>query len=157
MRRTSRSAGAVVVWGESTNATTLLLEQVRASGERQVVAPKGTIEAGESSLAAAVREVGEEAGLCELAYVAFLGQQRYSFIDGDGELVEKTVDWFLFTTENQEVTPRAAEGFVGAEWLPFDQAIAAASHAGFAEFLERARGIVTRRQPSHSQDLGDTE
>ena len=144
MKRTYRSAGAIVVSGDSTNATTLLLEQIRTSGERQVVAPKGTIEAGESPLAAAVREVCEEAGLSELTYVAFLGQQRYSFTDRDGEVADKTVEWFLFATQSQDITPRAAEGFVAAKWLPLDQAITAATHSGFARYLERARDIVTR-------------
>jgi 8-oxo-dGTP pyrophosphatase MutT (NUDIX family) len=158
VKRTYRSAGAIVVSADPTDATTLLLEQVRTTGERQVVAPKGTIEAGESPLAAAAREVREEAGLSELTYIGFLGQQRYSFTDQDGEAAEKTVDWFLFATQSQGVAPQTAEGFVAAEWLPLERAIEAASHAGFGQYLERARDIVTWRQPgrlAYSNDLSD--
>lgn len=158
MTRTYRSAGAIVVSADPTDAITLLLEQVRTTGERQVVAPKGTIDAGESPLAAAAREVREEAGLSELIFVGFLGQQRYGFTDRDGEGAEKTVDWFLFATESQGVTPRAVEGFVGAEWLPLDRAIEAASHAEFGHYLERARDVVSWRRPgrlAYSNDLSD--
>lgn len=147
MKRTYRSAGAIVVSSDPTNAATLLLEQVRSTGERQVVAPKGTIEAGESPLIAAQREVREEAGLTELMSVGFLGQQRYGFTDRDGEAAEKSVDWFLFASETWDVTPRTSEGFTGAEWLPLDKALQTASHAGFSRYLERAQDIISWRKP----------
>jgi 8-oxo-dGTP pyrophosphatase MutT (NUDIX family) len=154
--RTYRSAGAIVVSAEPAAPTTLLLEQVRTTGERQVVAPKGTIEPGESPLTAAGREVSEEAGLYDLTYVGFLGQQRYGFTDKDGAAAEKTVDWFLFASPNQQAAPRSSEGFVGAEWLPLDQAAAAASHAGFGPYLGRARDVIAWRRPgrlSYSTEL----
>lgn len=48
MMRTYRSAGAVVISTSLDQPEVLLLEQVRKTGERQVVAPKGRIEPGES-------------------------------------------------------------------------------------------------------------
>jgi 8-oxo-dGTP pyrophosphatase MutT (NUDIX family) len=148
MKQAYRSAGAIVVSRDPTNPMTLLLEQVRASGERQVVAPKGTIEAGESPLAAAAREVREETGITDLAYVGFLGQQRYTFTDYDGSPAEKTVDWFLFATEIGPVQPRAVEGFVSARWQSFSDAADAASHAGFRSYLDSAADIITWRRPA---------
>ncbi len=147
MTRTYRSAGAIVVSADPAEATTLLLEQVHGPGERQVVAPKGTIEAGESPLATAAREVQEEAGLADPTYVGFLGRQHYGFMDRDGTDATKSVDWFLFASGSQDVTPMATEGFVRAEWIPLERAAQVASHASFGPYIERARGIVTWRQP----------
>lgn len=156
MTRTYRSAGAIVVSADPADATALLLEQVHGPGERQVVAPKGTIEPGESPLATATREVQEEAGLANPTYVGFLGRQHYGFTDRDGTEATKSVDWFLFASDSQDVTPMAREGFVGAEWIPLERAAQVASHASFGPYIERARGIVTWRQPgrlAYSADL----
>lgn len=144
--RTYASAGAVVVSPDPARPFTLLLEQVRSSGERQVVAPKGRIEANESPLLAAIREVGEEAGLHRVRYVAHLGQQPYQFTDHDQVAAIKTVDWFLFAADDTAVAVSEAEGFRAARWLPLDEAMDAASHVGFRPYLERARDLIAWRR-----------
>lgn len=146
MKRTHRSAGAIVVSPHPTDATTLLLEQVRTTGERQVVAPKGTIEPGESPLATAAREVREEAGITNLTYIGYIGQQRYGFNDRDGEPAEKTVDWFLFATRDREAMPQVAEGFISVQWLPLDAAVSAATHPEFRAYVNQARDLIAWRR-----------
>jgi 8-oxo-dGTP pyrophosphatase MutT (NUDIX family) len=149
VNRSYRSAGAVVVSPDPANPLTLLLDQVRANGEHQTVAPKGTIEAGESPFACAIREVREETGITDLTYIAFLGQQGYSFTDRDGAPATKTVDWFLFAADILRVEPSAEEGFVAAHWLPFEEGTKLASHAEFTPYLDHANEIITWHQPSH--------
>lgn len=151
MTLTYASAGAVIVSPDPARPSTLLLEQIRASGERQVVAPKGRIEGNESPLLTALREVGEEAGLHEVRYVAYLGRQSYRFKINDGAEARKAVDWFLFAADSTTTTVGEAEGFRSARWLPFDEAIATASHGGFRLYLERARDIIAWR---HDAGLG---
>lgn len=149
MTRRYASAGAVVTTVDLTNTAgprTLLLDQTRAIGERQTVAPKGRIEPGEGPLAAAVREVAEEAGLTDLSYAGYLGREGYAFTDNDGTPAAKTVDWFLLTTSVLGAEARAAEGFTGVRWLTFDDAVQAASHPGFVTFLRRAADVVAWRR-----------
>lgn len=146
MIRQYASAGAVVVTTDINDTRTLLLDQVRATGERQTVAPKGRIEPGESPFATAVREVAEEAGLTEVAFAGYLGQESYRFTDNDGTPAAKTVDWFLLAADDTATTARAAEGFTATRWLTFDQATEVASHPGFVSYLDRAAGILAWRR-----------
>lgn len=146
MMRSYRSAGAVVVSTSLDQPEVLLLEQVRKTGERQVVAPKGRIEPGESPVVAAAREVAEESGLDEVRYVAYLGRQAYGFTDDDGTPAEKTVDWFLFATDSQATTTETAEGFLSARWCALDEAQTVISHYNFGEYLRRATEVVNWRR-----------
>lgn len=167
MRRYT-SAGAVVVSRDIADPRVLLLHQVRTNGERQVVAPKGRLEPGESPLAAAAREVTEEAGVRDLLYAGFLGRQSYAFTDDDGAPARKSVDWFLFATGgfatgdfatgDHAVHAQETEGFHRVEFLAFDEALAAVTHAGFVPYLRRARDVVAWRQAGplpFSRALGD--
>jgi 8-oxo-dGTP pyrophosphatase MutT (NUDIX family) len=140
------SAGAIVVTTDLRQPRTLLLDQVRATGERQTVAAKGRLEPGEAPLAAALREVGEEAGLHDVLYAGYLGRQAYGFTDNDGTPATKTVDWFLFAADDTTTLARQEEGFTTARWIDLDTAAAKASHAGFSEYLHRAANIVAWRQ-----------
>ncbi|MER7006272.1 NUDIX domain-containing protein [Dactylosporangium sp. NPDC000555] len=140
------SAGAIVVTTDLRQPRTLLLDQVRVTGERQTVAAKGRLEPGEAPLAAALREVAEEAGLHDVIYAGYLGQQAYRFTDNDGTPAAKTVDWFLFAADDTTALTRGEEGFTTARWIDLDTAGDEASHAGFGEYLRRAADIVSWRQ-----------
>ncbi len=150
------SAGAVVVTSNRGNPEVLFLDQVRRNGERQTVCPKGRLEPGESALAAALREVTEEAGVTNLKYIAFLGRQSYSFIDADSIPANKTVDWFLFRTEDRVTTPATAEGFISARWLSPVEAHKAASHAVFGDILSLGWGCAVQPRAGISCTSGAT-
>lgn len=145
MTRRYASAGAVVTTDDLSSPHVLLLDQVRKTGERQTVAPKGRLEPGEAPLHAAKREVAEEAGLTDTHYSAYLGQEAYTFTDNDGTPAAKTVDWFLFTTATTATTPARDEGFVQAHWLKAPAARQAASHPQFQQMLNRALAVITWR------------
>jgi 8-oxo-dGTP pyrophosphatase MutT (NUDIX family) len=140
------SAGAIVVTTDLQRSRVLLLEQTRANGERQTVAPKGRMEAGEAPLAAAIREVAEEAGLDDVGYAGYLGQQAYRFTDRDGTPAAKSVDWFLLTADDSATTARLEEGFTAARWIDPDDAATVASHAEFGPYLDRAADLIAWRQ-----------
>ncbi|MEU7756739.1 NUDIX domain-containing protein [Micromonospora sp. NPDC049171] len=145
MIRRYSSAGAVVTTDDLNAPSVLLLDQIRKTGERQTVAPKGRLEPGEAPLQAATREVTEEAGLTDTHYSAYLGQEGYTFVDNDGTTAAKTVDWFLFRASSTATTPNRDEGFVEARWLDADSARQAASHPQFQQILDRALAIIAWR------------
>ncbi|MBQ0897241.1 NUDIX domain-containing protein [Micromonospora sp. U56] len=145
MTRRYASAGAVVATDDLSSPHILLLDQIRKTGERQIVAPKGRLEPGEAPFEAAKREVAEEAGLTDTHYSAYLGQEAYMFTDNDGTPAAKTVDWFLFTTGTTATTPARDEGFVQAHWLEAPAARQAASHPQFQQMLDRALAVITWR------------
>jgi 8-oxo-dGTP pyrophosphatase MutT (NUDIX family)/dephospho-CoA kinase len=156
--RTYMSAGAVVLSHDTAKPRVLLLHQVRRNGDHQVVAPKGGLEPGESPLAAAAREVTEEAGVRDLSYVGFLGRQSYEFVDDDGTQARKAVEWFLVATDDEPAPARDNEGFQTAELLSFDDASAAATHAEFRPFLHHARDLIEWRHAGrlpYSRSLSD--
>ncbi len=76
------------------------------------VMPKGTLEQGESYKQAALREVREETGVVARV-VKYIGKTEYSF-KGTDDLVNKTVYWYLMTTDSYYCKPQAEEFFADA-------------------------------------------
>lgn len=71
--------------------------------------PKGHIEAGEEKLAAAIREIEEEAGIRRLTFVKDLGSYSRYKIGPDGVKEDvrelKLIHMFLFTTDEVKLKP----------------------------------------------------
>jgi 8-oxo-dGTP pyrophosphatase MutT (NUDIX family)/predicted nucleotidyltransferase len=138
------SAGAIVLQAAQLDKM-LVLDQVRKTGERQCVAPKGGIEANENTLEAALREVHEETGIEELTLLGYLGQQRFGFLLDDGQPGEKTVDWFLMQAGDSALNPRAAEGFGEGRWYTYDDARSHLTHHAFTPFVDKAELLANWR------------
>ena len=84
------SAGGLVV---DERGNILLIRARNLRNQPVWTLPKGTLQAGETSAEAALREVREETGYeCEV--VRDLGPVTYWF-HRDGQRIKKTVDWFL--------------------------------------------------------------
>ncbi len=109
--------------------------------------PKGTIEPGEAAEAVALREVHEEAGLSNVRVVGDLGQERYSFYwRTEGAFYDKTVHYFLLEfLGGQETRPQREEGFVAAEWVSFDEALARIKYKETREIVRRAQIALESR------------
>lgn len=138
------SAGAVVLQAAQLDKM-LVLDQVRRTGERQLVAPKGGILECENTLEAALREVHEETGIEELTLLGYLGQQRFGFLLDDGQPGEKTVDWFLMQAGDARLIPRAAEGFGEGRWYTYDDARSHLTHHAFIPFVDKAEVLANWR------------
>ena len=70
--------------------------------------PKGHVEEGEELLAAARREIREEAGVVELELVEVLGsytRHKLSVTGGDDPSELKTIHMFLFRSEQEALSP----------------------------------------------------
>ena len=85
------------------------------------VLPKGNLEPTETVMQAALREVKEESGV-SARIAKYLGKTHYTFranrveeeTSRPGELLEKTVHWYLMSTSSYYCKPQAEEFFADA-------------------------------------------
>lgn len=125
MKRESHESAGVVLFREGTERSYLLL---RSALTRRPLweFPKGGIEAGETEIEAAARELGEETGLAVGDYRmldGFRAEEHYFFTHGKGEskrLIRKRVVYFLARWRSGDVrlSPEATR-FV---WAAVDDA-----------------------------------
>jgi 8-oxo-dGTP pyrophosphatase MutT (NUDIX family) len=136
-----RAAGGVVV--DRAGRVLLLQRQVRR-GDRivhEVRLPKGHIEAGESDVEAAVREVREESGYQEFAILADLGSAEISF-DSRGERVTRNEHYYLMrllSTDRGLPTGLGEEALFEPLWVAdLAQAELSLTYDGERAFARRA-------------------
>jgi ADP-ribose pyrophosphatase YjhB (NUDIX family) len=99
--------------------------------------PKGHVEAGESLLEAARREIFEETGVRELEFVRELGSyQRFKIgkEGGEDESELKTIHMFLFRTSESRLSPVDADN-PEARWVGMEEAAALLTHPSDREFF----------------------
>jgi len=133
----AQSAGGVVFRRVGADVEILLLKH---EGGKWML-PKGTIEAGETPEAVALREVREETGLSNVRVVGDLGQERYSFFwRTEDTFYNKTVRYFLLEFQGgEEAAPQREEGFVEADWVALDDALARIKYKETREIVKRAQ------------------
>jgi bis(5'-nucleosidyl)-tetraphosphatase len=99
--------------------------------------PKGWPDKGESDLDAAKRETAEEAGITQIKQIAgFKATSKYSFQDSKGELISKTVTWFLGETKQKAV--KVSWEHAGFEWLAYAEAMEQLTYRSDKTVLEKA-------------------
>ena len=96
-----RAAGGVVV---NQQRQVLLIERY-IEGRHEVRLPKGHVEPGETAEAAALREVCEETGYCDLAVLADLGWQTVAFEHPRGYPVIRDERYFLLALVSDQHRP----------------------------------------------------
>ena len=84
--------------------------------------PKGKLEKGETNLQAAIRELKEETGLGGEIHEGFEQSLSYMFKDPDGDLVQKTVTFFVGKASTKEVI--LSYEHLSYKWLPYKEAVA---------------------------------
>lgn len=107
--------------------------------------PKGKIKDEEQPVEAAIREIGEEAGVkkIDLVFLAPLeSYARYTMTSkgSDGRSERKIIIMFLFQTNQSALHPTDPEH--DARWVTVDEAIKLLTHSADKEFLLGARNRI---------------
>ncbi|MDO5733572.1 MAG: NUDIX domain-containing protein [Eubacteriales bacterium] len=97
--------------------------------------PKGHLEAGEDSIAAAIREVKEETSIEIDLDIKFHRESRYSTLRHGPKLV----DFYLGRALNPEALKYQRAELKAARWLSFEKAIERLDFARDKEILKEAR------------------
>lgn len=112
------SAGGVVYKKEKNQVKILLVKDQNGVW----TFPKGLVQSAEDRKLAAQREVAEEAGISQLKLIVELKPIQYWY-RFEGELIKKTVYYYLFETTGKETPkPQIEEGISAARWFALPQA-----------------------------------
>ena len=144
-----QSAGAVIFRIENKQPYYLLLHYPTGKQTKREYwdFPKGHLEKGETEKQAASREVQEETGLREIAFVPEFKERIQYYFRVEEKTIFKTVVFFLaFTKEKQVKISFEHEGFV---WLSFEKAMKKLKFANARRILTRAHHFLKKQK----QDL----
>lgn len=129
----TKSAGGVVVNREG-------LYLVVSQHGNSWSLPKGKLDAGENTLAAARREIREESGVKDLEFIADLGhyeRPRISLKGGDCAEEIKEIHMFLFTTKTRELKPEDPHN-PEARWVTEAEMLSMLTHEKDRQFFATA-------------------
>jgi 8-oxo-dGTP pyrophosphatase MutT (NUDIX family) len=104
--------------------------------------PKGHLEEGEAPAEAAMREVGEETGLADLALRAPIETIDWEF-RFRGKRIHKTCHFFLIETPARRTTPLLAEGITACRWASFEQAEQLIAYDNARAVLRQAQALLS--------------
>jgi 8-oxo-dGTP pyrophosphatase MutT (NUDIX family) len=131
--RSEYSAGGAVI---SVRNGVPFVALIATRGRTRWGLPKGAVGEGETSEAAALREVLEETGLAA-QIVKLLDTIEYFFRAGD-TLIRKRVDFYLMRHSGGELAPQLSE-VDDVEWVELSEAIRRASFPSEKKLLESAQ------------------
>jgi len=98
--------------------------------------PKGIIEAGESKIEAAARELKEEAGITAAIIDGFEHSFSYFYTEQDGQKAHKTVYFFVGYADSTDIV--LSHEHIDCVWLPFKNALQRLPFTESKQLLERA-------------------
>ena len=129
--RHEKSCGALVLRRGEDGTEYILMIRHRKGGHRSF--PKGHMEAGETEIMTATREVWEETAVKVHIRSDFRATVHYMPMPG----VRKEVVYFLTRTEQTEIRPREGE-IAEVEWVPLDRAERSLTHENDKTVLRAA-------------------
>ena len=112
-----------------------------ATATRTGAFPRGTSRAAEQPEAAAVREVGEETGLKDLAIRRFVDTIEWNF-RFRGDLIHKVCHFFLMEAGRSRTSPQRTEGITACRWSTFKEAERMVAYRNAREVLRRAHDMI---------------
>ena len=146
-----RSAGAVVFYLGESLVEYLLLHYEAGHWDF----PKGAIEPGEAEIDTVRREVREETGIGEIEIVPGFRKEIHYFYRKLGQLVRKSVVFYLARSPTKEVT--LSYEHIGYLWLDYSRALRKLTFRTARETLKSAHEHLLRmyslKQP-HAESGG---
>jgi 8-oxo-dGTP pyrophosphatase MutT (NUDIX family) len=131
----------------------LLIARRNAAGKPQWTLPKGGIEAGETDVQAAVREVREETGYGVAHVGDLLGTIDYWFVWRPDEVrYHKFVHYFLMWWDGEPAGERDDEA-EHVEWVPVEVATVRLAHRNERTIVELAAEASPLDQPGRPVDV----
>ena len=100
------------------------------------VLPKGTMEAGESRVETALREVYEESGV-EASVMKYVGKSQYTFAVPE-DIVSKEVHWYLMIADSYYSKPQKEEYFTDSGYYKYHEAYHLLKFPNEKQILEQA-------------------
>lgn len=140
MTRHERSAGVITFRLEEGERPVYLLLDYGKHWDY----PKGHLERGEDDLTAAWRELEEETGIRDAVRVGDFAHDLSYFFRKKGDLVHKTVRFFLARTDRKR--PTLSHEHKGYAFLPFEEAVERVTFESSKEVL-RAADAYLRSHP----------
>ena len=121
--------------------------------------PKGHAEPGESALLTAKRELEEETGIRNyevleqpsfVEYYSFVQKETASFVKHysfakEGEVIEKTVTYFVAFVKSREVVLQAEE-VQNSAWVSFEEAVKLITFDGNRQILREVKVYLDARK-----------
>ncbi len=133
------SAGIIIFFEFDNQREYLLLHYVAGHWDF----PKGKLEADETLLDAASRELHEETGLQGTIIDGFQESFVYQFNQyPDGSLAEKTVHFFIGTVEHKEVI--LSDEHLDHKWLPYAEAMKLLTYDNAKQVLAKAESFLNK-------------
>ena len=133
MAKREFSAGGIVLKRGKKNFKILLIKDPYG----RWTWPKGHINQSEKSKDAALREITEEVGLRNISILRRIGRANY-FYRLKGELIFKTVFYFLVETTGTERFKVQKSEIKDARWFKSEAALKAVGYKGAKELLKKA-------------------
>ena len=126
------SSMAIVIAKQENKLNVLLL-----NSEGEWVFPKGHVEANETELDAAIRELYEESNVKVNAQESIGQVDEYKFYFS-GENAVKVIKVFAFIiNDEREITYNKNEGFIDGKWVEVDEALKMLRHNDTKNALEK--------------------
>ena len=138
---TATSAGAIILREVEGELKIALAQHQRT--DKTWVLPKGHVEEGESIEEAALREIYEEAGLDNVQLIKHLGSFIRESIKSNGDIVQKTIHFFLAYALNNKQSPTPTDLlFTEVGWFKPEEAIELVPYESDQAFLREHLALL---------------